>query len=94
MHAEVHTRSRSARAVYTLTVLLIRAFRFLQYAVALLLLFVGSKIAIEVLLGIRMPPRAVLAVIVSTLGGAMIFSCIAARCEGKAVSKPTTGGLP
>jgi len=65
------------RAIYTLTVILINSFRFLQHAVALLLAFIGAKIALDVLFGIVMPTRIVLLVILGTLGGAMLGSVCA-----------------
>ena len=67
------------RAIYTLTVVLINSFQFLQHGVALLLAFIGAKIALDVLFGVVMPTRFVLLVILGTLGGAMLGSIGAAR---------------
>ena len=67
------------RAIYTLTVMLINAFQFLQHAVALLLAFIGAKIALDVLFGVVVPVRIVLLVIVGTFVVAMLSSVGAAR---------------
>ena len=50
-----------------------------QHAVALLLAFIGAKIALDVLFGVVVPTRVVLLVILGTLGGAMLGSVCATR---------------
>ena len=67
------------RAIYTLTVMLINSFQFLQHAVALLLAFIGAKIALDVLFGVVVPVRIVLLVIVGTFVVAMLSSIAATR---------------
>ena len=50
-----------------------------QHAVALLLAFIGAKIALDVICGIVLSTRLVLFVILGTLGGAMLGSIGANR---------------
>ena len=69
------------RSTYTLTVLLIQAFRFLQHAVALLLIFIGGKIAMDVGLGVVLPTHVVLWVIVVMLSGGVTASLVLPRAN-------------
>ena len=62
------------RTIYSLTVILIKAFHYLQHAVSLLLAFIGVKIALDVLFGLTIPTWASLLVIVCTLGAGMLAS--------------------
>ena len=68
------------RAIYTLSVVIIQKFRYLQQAVALLLAFVGCKIVLDILLGITIPTRVSLLVIVGTLAAGVLASCL---CAGR-----------
>ena len=45
------------RALFTLTVALVKQFPYVQHAVALLLLFVGGKIVLDVVLGVTISTR-------------------------------------
>lgn len=62
------------RTIYSLTVILIKTFHYLQHAVSLLLAFIGVKIVIDVLFGVTIPTWASLLVIVATLGAGMLAS--------------------
>lgn len=64
------------RTLYALTVRLLRSFAYLQYAVALLLVFIGSKIVLDVLLGVTVSPRLSLGVIGCTLAGGLVASVV------------------
>jgi tellurite resistance protein TerC len=71
------------RTIYSLTVILIKAFRYLPHAVSLLLAFIGVKIALDVLLGLTIPTHVSLLVIVATLGAGMVVSaCPACHMGG------------
>ena len=67
------------RTIYTLSVLLIRSFRYLQHAVALLLAFVGVKIVLDVIFGIAVSTRLSLLAIVATLGTGVLASCLVGK---------------
>jgi len=74
----------SLRSIYTVTVLLIQKFVYLQPAVALLLGFIGTKITLSVLFGKELPTSMSLTIIASTLGAAIALSvCLPA--EGSVV---------
>mmetsp|Transcript_11561 Transcript_11561/g.36607 ORF Transcript_11561/g.36607 Transcript_11561/m.36607 type:complete len:157 (-) Transcript_11561:163-633(-) len=79
----------SLRSVYTVTVLLIERFAYLQHAVALLLLFVGLKIVADVLLGVTLPTGASLCVIAATLGCGVLASVLSsAQPKGRRAYQP------
>uniref|UniRef100_A0A7S4B1P2 Integral membrane protein TerC n=1 Tax=Chrysotila carterae TaxID=13221 RepID=A0A7S4B1P2_CHRCT len=67
------------RSIYTVTVMLMKSFQYLQYAVALLLLFIGVKIVLDVVAGITMPTYLSLAVIGATLAAGILASFVASR---------------
>ena len=71
----------SLRTLYTLAVVVIKAFRYLQHAVALLLAFVGAKIVLEIVFGVSVPTRVSLIVIVVTLLVGVLASCAARGCK-------------
>lgn len=62
------------RSFYTLIVALIKSFHLLQHAVALLLLFIGVKIVLDVVLGLVVPTWLALLVIISTLSIGVVAS--------------------
>ena len=64
------------RSIYTLTVALIKSFRFLQHAVAVLLAFIGLKIAFDVLFGIVVPTWICLLIILATLSTGICVSLV------------------
>ena len=64
----------SLRTIYTLAVIIIKSFRYLQHAVALLLAFVGVKIILDIVFGFVITTRTSLMVIVFTLSMGMVVS--------------------
>jgi len=66
------------RSFYTLIVRLIKSFQYLQHAVALLLVFIGVKIVLDVVLGLVIPIWLVLLIILSTLATG-VFASLAHR---------------
>lgn len=74
------------RALYFALAALIHRFAYLKYALAAVLVFVGSKIFVADMLGIaKIPPAVSLGVTVSILATGIIGSLIATRKEVKAV---------
>jgi len=69
------------RSLYSLAVVVIKAFKYLQHAVALLLAFVGTKIVLDIVFGVSVSTRTSLMVIVFTLTGGVIASCAARRLD-------------
>ena len=67
------------RSFYTLVVGLIKSFQYLQHAVALLLVFIGVKIVLDVLVGLVIPTWACLLVIISTLATGVFASSVKVR---------------
>jgi tellurite resistance protein TerC len=74
------------RALYFALAALIHRFAYLKYALAAVLVFVGSKIFVADMLGIaKIPPAVSLGVTVAILATGIIGSLIATRKEVKAV---------
>ncbi|MCW0983210.1 TerC family protein [Agrobacterium sp. BT-220-3] len=74
------------RALYFALAALIHRFAYLKYALAAVLVFVGSKIFVADMLGIaKIPPAVSLGVTVAILATGIIGSLIATRKEAKAV---------
>lgn len=74
------------RALYFALAALIHRFAYLKYALAAVLVFVGSKIFVANMLGIaKIPPAVSLGVTVAILATGVIGSLIATRKEAKAV---------
>ncbi|MBO0124838.1 TerC family protein [Agrobacterium sp. OT33] len=74
------------RALYFALAALIHRFAYLKYALAAVLVFVGSKIFVADMLGIaKIPPAVSLGVTVTILATGIIGSLIATRKEVKAV---------
>lgn len=83
----------SLRSVYTITVMLIRRFVYLQPAVALLLGFIGTKITLSVLLGKELSTGLSLAIIGGTLGTAVLMSLLAPTCSAVLLAAKQRLGL-
>ncbi|MDH0613563.1 MULTISPECIES: TerC family protein [unclassified Agrobacterium] len=74
------------RALYFALAALIHRFAYLKYALAAVLVFVGSKIFVADMLGIaKIPPAVSLGVTVAILATGIIGSLIATRKEAKAI---------
>ncbi|NSZ63144.1 TerC family protein [Agrobacterium tumefaciens] len=74
------------RALYFALAALIHRFAYLKYALAAVLVFVGSKIFVADMLGIaKIPPAVSLGVTVAILATGIIGSLIATRKETKAI---------
>lgn len=74
------------RALYFALAALIHRFAYLKYALAAVLVFVGSKIFVADMLGIaKIPPAVSLGVTVAILASGIIGSLIATRKEVKAI---------
>ena len=74
------------RALYFALAALIHRFAYLKYALAAVLVFVGSKIFVADMLGIaKIPPAVSLGVTVAILATGIIGSLIATRKEEKAI---------
>lgn len=74
------------RALYFALAALIHRFAYLKYALAAVLVFVGSKIFVADMLGItKIPPAVSLGVTVAILATGIIGSLIATRREAKAI---------
>ncbi|MCZ7939970.1 TerC family protein [Agrobacterium salinitolerans] len=74
------------RALYFALAALIHRFAYLKYALAAVLVFVGSKIFVADMLGIaKIPPAVSLGVTVTILATGIIGSLIATRKEEKAI---------
>ena len=65
------------RALFTLTVALVKQFPYVQHAVALLLLFVGGKIVLDVVLGVTISTHISLCVIAGSLISGVLASVVA-----------------
>lgn len=73
------------RALYFALAAMVQRFRYLEYALALVLVFIGSKIFAADLLGLeKLPPALSLAVTVVLLGGGVVASLLATRGEAAA----------
>jgi tellurite resistance protein TerC len=76
------------RALYFALAALIHRFAYLKYALAAVLVFVGSKIFVADMLGIaKIPPAVSLGVTVAILATGIIGSLIATRKEAKAIEE-------
>ncbi|MFK0382264.1 TerC family protein [Agrobacterium sp. NPDC090273] len=76
------------RALYFALAALMHRFAYLKYALAAVLVFVGSKIFVADMLGIaKIPPALSLGVTVAILATGIIGSLIATRNEDKAIDK-------
>ncbi|CAN7447393.1 TerC family protein [Agrobacterium tumefaciens] len=74
------------RALYFALAALIHRFAYLKYALAAVLVFVGSKIFVADMLGIaKIPPAVSLSVTVAILATGIVGSLIATRKEAKAI---------
>jgi len=74
------------RALYFALAALIHRFAYLKYALAAVLVFVGSKIFVADMLGIaKIPPAVSLGVTVAILATGIIGSLVATRKEAKAI---------
>ncbi len=74
------------RALYFALAALIHRFAYLKYALAAVLVFVGSKIFVADMLGIaKIPPAVSLGVTVAILATGIVGSLIATRKEAKAI---------
>lgn len=74
------------RALYFALAALIHRFAYLKYALAAVLVFVGSKIFVADMLGIaKIPPAISLGVTVAILATGIVGSLIATRKEAKAI---------
>jgi len=74
------------RALYFALAALIHRFAYLKYALAAVLVFVGSKIFVADMLGIaKIPPAVSLGVTVAILATGIVGSLIATRKEEKAI---------
>jgi tellurite resistance protein TerC len=68
------------RALYFALAAMVQRFRYLEYALALVLIFIGAKIFAADLLGLdKIPPAVSLAVTVGLLGGGVVASLFATR---------------
>jgi len=84
------------RSVYTVTVVLVKSFHYLQHAVALLLLLIGLKISADVLLGLTVPPAVCLPIIGGVLAAGVLASLGCAPSSGPgthARDSSSAGGL-
>lgn len=78
------------RALYFALAAMVQRFHYLKYALALILIFIGSKVFAADLLGLeKVPPAVSLAVTFALLGGGMIWSLIRTRpgTEARTVSE-------
>jgi len=71
----------SLRSIYTVTVLLVKELVYLQPAVALLLAFVGFKIALDILFKVSVSNALSLAVIISVLFVGTVASLVKMSCR-------------
>ncbi len=68
------------RALYFALAAMVQRFHYLKYALALILIFIGSKIFAADLLGLeKVPPAVSLAVTFALLGGGLVWSLIRTR---------------
>ena len=73
------------RALYFALAAMVHRFQYLKYALALVLVFIGSKILIAdfVLGGAKFPPLASLGITLGLIGGGIVYSLWKTRGEGE-----------
>jgi tellurite resistance protein TerC len=68
------------RALYFVLSAMVHRFKYLKYALSIVLIYVGAKIFVQQFIG-KIPPEFSLAVTVSVLAGGIIYSLIKTRSE-------------
>jgi tellurite resistance protein TerC len=71
------------RALYFALAAMVHRFHYLKYALALVLIFIGSKIFLADLMGLdKFPPAVALAITFGILAGGILYSLLKTRGEG------------
>ena len=78
------------RALYFALAAMVHRFHYLKYALALVLVFIGSKIFVADFLldGAKFPPLASLGVTVALIAGGVVWSLVGTRGEAKVAETP------
>jgi tellurite resistance protein TerC len=80
------------RALYFALAAMVHRFHYLKYALACVLIFIGSKIFLADLMGLdKFPPAIALTVTFGILAAGVIYSLVKTRKDGIAVAKPASG---